>query len=330
MPTESMKAEAREKWVILYKQIGNVSATARRCGIARSTLQRWRSAARIKRKDENLFTDRSHRPHRLGRQKYRSEDEALVLKVRDEFKYGKLRIYSHLFRFHDLKISTSTVARILEKHSVALIRRFTKHRPPIRYAKLVPRERVQLDVCKIRAGLYQYTAIDDCNRLRVLKLYKRRSAANSIDFLDKLIEEFHYPIQRIQTGRGQEFFAVAFQQKLMDYCIKFRPIKPRSPHLNGKVERSQQTDLQESYSTVDLRDPELNDKLSQWQFHYNYFRPHSSLGGKTSIEFASEHSASAPFWNQIEALYNETKERIREQAYWRDLRMAKLARKSKT
>ena len=183
MATENLKAEAREKWVALYKQIGNVWGVAGRCGIARSTLQRW-----IKRKEENLFTDRSHRPHRLGRQKCGPEDEALVLKVRDEFKYGKLRICTHLFRIHDLKISTSTVARILEKHSVSSICRFTKRRPPIRYAKLVPGERVQLDVCKIRAGLYQYTAIDDCTRLRVLKLYKHWSATNSIDFLDKLIE----------------------------------------------------------------------------------------------------------------------------------------------
>jgi len=76
-----------------------------------------------------------------------------------------------------------------------------------------------VDVCKIKAGLYQYTAIDDCTGLRVLNLYKQRSAANSIDFLDKLIEEFHYPVQRIQTDRGQEFFAVAFQERLMEYCI---------------------------------------------------------------------------------------------------------------
>lgn len=41
MATDNLKAEAREKWVALYKQIGNVSVAARRCGIARSTLQRW-------------------------------------------------------------------------------------------------------------------------------------------------------------------------------------------------------------------------------------------------------------------------------------------------
>ena len=38
----------------------------------------------------------------------------------------------------------------------------------------------------------------------------------------------------------------------MEYGIKFRPLKPASPHLNGKVERSQRTDLEEFYASVDL------------------------------------------------------------------------------
>ena len=38
----------------------------------------------------------------------------------------------------------------------------------------------------------------------------------------------------------------------MEYGIKFRPIKPPSPHLNGKVERSQRTDIEEFYATPDL------------------------------------------------------------------------------
>ncbi len=48
----------------------------------------------------------------------------------------------------------------------------------------------------------------------------------------------HFPIQRIQADRGDELFAVKVQ-KLMEYCIKFGPNKPRSHHLNGKVERVQ-------------------------------------------------------------------------------------------
>lgn len=50
------------------------------------------------------------------------------------------------------------------------------------------------------------------------------------------------PVQRIQTDRGDEFFGMPFQRAMMDHSIKFRPIRPYSPHLNGKVERSQRTD----------------------------------------------------------------------------------------
>jgi transposase InsO family protein len=50
-----------------------------------------------------------------------------------------------------------------------------------------------------------------------------------------VIEALPLPIQRVQADRGMEFFAYEFQQRLMDYVIKFRPIEPRSPHLNGKV-----------------------------------------------------------------------------------------------
>jgi len=48
----------------------------------------------------------------------------------------------------------------------------------------------------------------------------------------------------------------------MEYGIKFRPNKPGSPHLNGKVERSQKTDLEEFYPTVDLNENNLEDLLA--------------------------------------------------------------------
>ena len=86
-----------------------------------------------------------------------------------------------------------------------------------------------VDVCKIAPGLYQYTAIDDCKRYKVLRLYPRRAATNTLDFLDAVMEEMPFAFQRIQTDRGREFFAVKFQERLQEWGIKFRPIKPRSP-----------------------------------------------------------------------------------------------------
>jgi hypothetical protein len=42
-----------------------------------------------------------------------------------------------------------------------------------------------------------------------------------------------FPIQRIQTDRGLEFFAEDVQRWLTERAIKFRPVPPRSPHLKA-------------------------------------------------------------------------------------------------
>lgn len=126
---------------------------------------------------------------------------------------------------------------------------------------------MQTDTCKIVPGIYQYTPVDDCSRWCVLDIYKRRTAANTLGFIDIMVEEFPFPIQRIQSDRDREFFAHKVQEKLMAYSIKFRPKKPASPHLNGKVERSQKTDLEEFYATADLSNfGNLKEELKCWQF----------------------------------------------------------------
>ncbi len=180
-----------------------------------------------------------------------------------------------------------------------------------RYQRPIPGDRVQIDTCKIAPGLYQYTAVDDCSRWRVLALYKRRTATNTLSFIDMMIEEFPFPIQRIQSDRGREFFAYKVQEKLMLYCIKFRPVKPASPHLNGKVERSQKTDLEEFYAKANLEDFEsLKDDLKAWQFFYNYQRSHGSLGGKTPAQYSSELEDVTPLWDEVIATYDPKKEHI--------------------
>ena len=185
----------------------------------------------------------------------------------------------------------------------------------------MPGERVQMDTCKIAPGLYQYTAIDDCTRIRVLALFTRRTAANSLQFLELAMEEFPFPIQRIQTDRGREFFAYCFQEKLMEYGIKFRPIKPASPHLNGKVERSQRTDIEEFYATVDLKAPDLRDQLRDWQDHYNQHRAHGSLGGRTPWEVWGERLQMTPFSDEVEAKYDRSAERLRHPVYQIDMQL---------
>ena len=133
-----------------------------------------------------------------------------------------------------------------------------------RYEKELPGERVQLDTSvKIAPGIYQYTAIDDFLFL-VASIYPRISAKNTVDFLEFVLDAYTVPIQRIQTDRGGEFMAEEVQNWLKDHSIKFRPNKPGSPHLNGKVERVQRTMLEEFYSATDRKSTELENALGEW------------------------------------------------------------------
>jgi transposase InsO family protein len=71
---------------------------------------------------------------------------------------------------------------------------------------------------------------------------------------------------------------------MMAEAIRFRPIRPRSPHLNGKVERAQRTVLQEFWPTVDPKALDIADRLAEWVHHYNWDRAHEALNGSTPID----------------------------------------------
>ena len=62
-------------------------------------------------------------------------------------------------------------------------------------------------------------------------------------------------------------------------------IKPRTPQLNGKVERSHRTDQEEFYQLLTYTDDvDLNKKLVEWENFYNFNRPHTAFLGKTPYE----------------------------------------------
>ena len=183
-----------------------------------------------------------------------------ILTLRSQRKLGARRLQNELRRLHGCVLALSTIHKVLVKHEVHPLPR-RRRKSFKRYERPIPGDRVQMDTCKIAPGLFQFTAIDDCTRYKVIALYPRRTAENTLKFLHKVIEETPFPIQRIQTDRGREFFAYKVQERLMRWGIKFRPVKPRSPHLNGKVERAQKTDLSEFYSTVPLDRPDLADSF---------------------------------------------------------------------
>ena len=60
-------------------------------------------------------------------------------------------------------------------------------------------------------------------------------ASRITDIIEEARGALPFPIQRIQTDRGQEFFAYQVQDQSRDWLIKFRPTRPRSPHLRMRL-----------------------------------------------------------------------------------------------
>ncbi len=314
---------ARLKWVKLYEETGDAGYVCRRCGISRPTLRKW--AKRYQSEGISGLVDQSKKPYLSPNKKVDNQIIQWVTELRNARNLGARRIQSELFRQYQCSLSLSTIHKILLGQQAKPIKKLKRKKKFNRYQRPIPGDRIQIDTCKIAPGIYQYTAVDDCSRWRVLELYKRRTAANTLEFIDIMVEEFPFPIQRIQSDRGREFFAHKVQEKLMEYSIKFRPIKPASPHLNGKVERSQKTDLEEFYATADLSNFEdLKEELKCWQFFYNWQRPHGSLGGKTPSQYSSELSDKTPLWDEIIAAYNPNKEHIQEPNYHTEMLLRKL------
>ena len=62
-------------------------------------------------------------------------------------------------------------------------------------------------------------------------------------------------------------------------------IKPRTPQLNGKVERSHRSDQEEFYQLLDTKDDvDLHAKLAAWESFYNFSRPTRAHNGKSPYE----------------------------------------------
>lgn len=312
----------RLKWVRMYAENADAGLTCRRCGISRPTLRL--GARRYSAQGEVGLHSHSRRPRNSPRQRVFAAEQAQILALRRDRNLGARRIQIELRLVHRIELSITRSQRVLSAERVPPWRRPRRAHPPKRYARPTPGERVQLDTMKVAAAVYQYTADDDCSRFRVLGVYPRRNSANTLRFLERVVEEMPFAIQRIQTDRGGEFFAESVQRWLMRNFIKFRPIRPRSPHLNGKVERSQLTDLQEFWIHQDYRDLELNPRIEEWQFDYNWRRPHGSPGGRTPIERTCVGADSMPLRADVALDYDASRERLRHRDYKHDQKLGAL------
>lgn len=287
------RTRMRLRWIETYKQITHkVTSTCRYFGVSRSTFYTWYH--RYLSFGVEGLKDRSTRPHKIAN-KIPSDIVKKVVELRNARKYGPKRMSYYLKEKYNWYISKTTIWRLYKEYGLNRLRYKKKwQRYPQRYSKPIPGDRIQVDVKFIdnlefeKKRYYQFTAIDDCTRYRVLRIYDTHTVKSATDFVDKVKKALPFAMKQIQTDNGSEF-TEEFSWHLQDLGINHRKTRIKSPEENGKVERSHRTDQEEFYSvnrfvsiTHCIR------LLKEWEKEYNEKRPHMALDGKTPKEYLME------------------------------------------
>ncbi|MDF3054018.1 MAG: Integrase catalytic region [Geminicoccaceae bacterium] len=262
--------------------------------VSRSTLYRWRQCYQP-RKLETL-EPRSRAPKRQRAVCWSWEDEQRILTLRQRHpRWGKRKLLP-LLRSQGCTLSEATIGRILRrlKHSGRLKEpqsvRTRRPRPPRAYATRKPAsyqpqqpgDLLQIDTVHVRplpgVELRQFTAVDVVSRVGAFAVRTRATAGTAAEFLDELLERFPLRIRAIQVDGGSEFMA-EFEDACADADIPLFELPPRSPKLNGCVERLNRTAREEFWECYDgdLDLASVTPALRDWEDEYNRVRPHQAL-----------------------------------------------------
>ena len=293
----SKEASKRLKWFDYYYANGrNARLTCRHFDISPQTFYRWKRRYDSKRLES--LEDVSHRPRKVRQPTYSTELVEAIIKLRERYpRWGKDKL-AILLEGEGHTVSASTVGRILSRAkergllkepipNYVSSRKRSRNRPyavrkPKDYQATVPGDIVQLDTMDLRplpgVILKHFTAHDVVSRWNVLGVHGKASAATTAHFLDSLESRMPFIVKAIQVDGGSEFESV-FEQECQRRGIKLFVLPPRSPKLNGGVERANRTHAEEFYEVTDstFELAHIRQALLQWETVHNTIRPHQAL-----------------------------------------------------
>jgi putative transposase len=306
--TQSEQLEQRKKclgdWELLKKRGVPDVEIAKITGISRATYYRRKKS--LKTYGLYAILNRSKRPHKFRQSKIPKAISDLVLFIRKQNPtYGKAKISVILQRDHNIKLSQSSVGRLIKsfiaKGFVTVSRSFVRKKRARNFKKHAkrwlygikpkePGQLVQIDhmsVFKNNTNFKHFQAWDPYTKTIVAEVFSAASSSSAKKFLLKAIRDLPFPIQSIQVDGGSEFMQ-HFEQACADNSIPLYVLPPKRPQYNGGVERANRTMREEFYDNPNLLADSIDDMRSALNVciqKYNCYRPHHSLQGLTPSEY---------------------------------------------
>lgn len=195
-----------------YAQRHGVSAASRKYNQARSYIYFWRK--RWNGSMESLQCQ-SRRPHAHPNQHTEEEMKLIRNMRRRNPDLGIIELWCRL-RERAYSRCVESLYRVMKREGLMLQKKVKKYIPKPYGHMTHPGKRIQIDVKVVprkciaapELRLYQYTAIDEYSRYRVLGAYPEQSTYSSTGFLKKVVLEFTrkgIEVECIQTDNGLEF-----------------------------------------------------------------------------------------------------------------------------
>jgi transposase InsO family protein len=280
------------------------AAVATAMGTTEVTVRKW-----VRRDGEGDLDDRSCRPHRMPL----ATPPLLVSWVQAlrRQRWTAAQIAGAL------RLSETTVARVLRRCGLARLRQLEPPVPVRRYEWRDAGGLLHLDVKKlarivrighritgdrrgqVRGAGYEFVhvAIDDASRLAYVEVLSDEQGVTTVKFLWRALTWFRrlgIRVQRVMTDNGPNYICDRFARLCRSAGIRHIRIRPYTPRTNGKAERFIQTLLREwAYRRPYPTSHQRTDALLAWLYYYNHCRGHGALRGRAPISFLAANNLLA-------------------------------------
>jgi transposase InsO family protein len=262
--------------------------------ISTRTAGKW--VARFKAEGEAGLQDRSSRPAKL-----RAQTPVRVVRRIEKLRRQRLTIVRIAAQ---VGVSRTTVGRVLAHAGLSKLSDLDPEAPVVRYEREHPGELIHIDTKKlgriIRTGHRMtgnprdhvrgvgwetvFIAVDDHSRVAYADLAPVESTDKAVQFLKAAVAYYArlgVAVSSVMTDNGSVFRSKAFRAAILALGLRHLTTRPYTPKTNGKAERFIQSALREwAYGFIYRNSAQREHMLADWLHHYNWHRPHSSLGAK--------------------------------------------------
>lgn len=203
-------------------------------------------------------------------------------------------------------IARATIEKVIKRRHLTFEKRTKKHRKT-RFSKLRTRKSpkvrkpgfIEMDSITVYINDEKYMfmcVIDILTKYAVVKRVDSLSSHNAKEVFQEFQRQYQYKVRKVQTDNGSEFLA-NFHKYLDEQKIPHIFVYPKSPKINGVVERFNRTIQEEFINRSDEIYYDLDAfevKLSNYLNWYNYKRPHYALKYLSPVQFINTKIPKRP------------------------------------